>query len=246
MKKETNQTVDRALALLSLFSEEEELGISEISLAMGIDRTSISRLVSSLEKADFLQKNEETRKYRLGMRLLYLGMLVEERNELAMQALPFMKQLSEQFQVTSLLSTLENNQVRVLHKVSAGPVVYMSARVGLLLPAYCMASGKLLLAYSGTENIQSYLSNTPLSAMTRNTIVDPALLSEEFQRILLQGFAEDNGEATIGLSCISVPVYGPQRRVIAAFSLSGQSEIVQSNRLAMLNSLKNVSLQLSN
>ena len=245
MKKETSQTVDRALQLLNLFSRYEELGISDAALLLKIDRTSVSRLVGSLEAADFIQQNPANRKYRLGMRLLYLGTLVRERNELTIRALPFMEKLSSRFQVSCMLCGLEKNQVRVFHKVSAGPVAYMSAEPGLLLPAHCMGSGKLLLANSGAENIRAYLSGAPFHAYTPNTITNAAGLAAELQRILQQGYSDEKGEATIGMSCVAVPVREPDGRAIASLSLSGQSELIRNLHDDLLKALLEASGQIS-
>lgn len=244
MKQETNQTVNRALHLLDFFADCEELGVSELSVLMDVDKTSVLRLINSLTNAGFLQKNDQTKKYRLGLKLLFFGRLVEERNELAISARPFMKQISDKYQATTLLTILDNNQTRIIQKISAGPFVYMAAQIGLLLPAYAMASGKLLLANSGEENIRSYLTSVPLTAMTGNTITDPEKLEEEFRTIRLRGFAKDSGESTLGLSCLAVPVYGPHRKVIAALSVSGQSEVINLAESSILQDLQNSTVNL--
>lgn len=245
MKAESSQTVNRALQLLNLYTDTEELGISELSVLMDLNKTSVSRIVNSLEAGGFLQKNEDTRKYRLGIRLLYMGTLVEERNELAKWALPYMKRISEEFQVNSILSILENNRVRVIGKAISGPFIYMSARVGISLPAYSMASGKLLLAYSGTENIKAYLSKISLDSLTENTITNPNDFLLCLDQIFHQQYAEDNEESTIGLSCISVPIFGPSQNVLAALSLSGQTQIINASKATMLDALKQVANKIS-
>lgn len=238
MGSERSQTVDKALQLLEYFSQYEELGITELASFMNTDKTTVFRLVTSLANAGFLQKNEQTKKYRLGLKLLHYGTLVNERNELANFARPYMSSISAKYQVSSLLSTLEGNLVRVLWKVSAGPIIYMSAQVGLLMPAYCMASGKALLAYSGEENIRSYVSSTELTPYTVNTITDPAALKQELEIIRTLGYAKDHAEATIGLSCLSVPVFGAKGRPAAAISASGQTEIINSKEPFILQDLR--------
>ena len=82
MPRETSQNVVNALRLLECFAKEEELGITELSEAIGVGKTATSRLVSSLEGFGYLRQNPATKKYRLGMKLVYLGSLVQDRQEM--------------------------------------------------------------------------------------------------------------------------------------------------------------------
>lgn len=241
MGNERSRTVDKALQLLEYFLHYEELGITELAAFMNTDKTTVFRLATSLLDAGFLQKDEQTKKYRLGLKLLHYGSLVNERNELSNYVRPYMNEISEKFQVSSLLCTLENSMIRVLWKVSSGPIVYMSAQIGLLMPAYCMASGKILLAYNDDAFIDKYLSETNLHPFTVNTITDPSTLKKELEIIRGLGYAKDRAEATIGLSCLSVPIFGPNKKPVASISASGQTEIINSKELLILQDLKNAS-----
>lgn len=245
MAADTSQTVDKALRIFDFFSDKEELGISELAVKMNSDKSTVFRLLGSLTNAGFLQKDEVTKKFRLGLRLRYLGELVTERNEVSKQALPLMKKISEKYQVSTLLCELENNQTRVLEKVSAGPLIYMTARVGVTMQPYSMASGKLLLAYSGEQNIEEYLSAAVLEAQTPHTITDKGQLREHFASILANGYAEDNEESNIGLCCLSVPVIMGGQKDVLALDASGLSDTIRENKPQLLIDLKEAALALA-
>lgn len=238
--KETVQSIENALRLLDCFSETEEMGITEIATLMDIGKATASRLVFSLQKYGYLQQDETTKKYRLGMKLMYMGALVKERNELVYLMDPYMKELAYHFQLCAHLVVLEGYQSKFIHKIVAGPFVSMRSHVGGTLPAYGTASGKCLLAHLSPQDIDIYFKNVKLKPMTQETIVDEKILREEFVQVKTQGYSEDRGESDMGLYCISVPLVDKYGHVIAAVSLSGLKETVVGKKGEIIKELVRV------
>lgn len=238
MKGETNATVDRALALLEHFSSSAELGITEMAKLTGSDKASVSRQVRSLEKGGYLTQNPETRKYRLGLKFLYWGMLVDSRNELARAGLPIMRELCTRYRLASQMCILEKGYSRVIQQVVDGPLMSRMVRKGAALPAYAMASGKVLLACAGDDYIRSYLDAVTFQAYTPHTITDRDALVRELAAIREQGYSEDNEESCEGLSCLAVPVFGYTGQAAASLSLSGQTRFVQEHHEEIIRDLR--------
>ena len=245
MAKEVSQTVVNALRLLECFGQEEELGITELAADIGVGKAVAARLVSSLGEFGYLRQNPQTRKYRLGLKLVYWGSLAQERNEIVQLVEPYLWTLSQEFQVSAHMAVLDHFAALITCKVTRGPIVYMNSRVGTSLPIHACATGKCLLAYSSEQFLQEFLGTQPLVRFTEQTITDPDVFLEEAQRIRQQGYALDNEESNLGLSCMAVPLLNAGGQITAAISLSGQTKFMKKNHVAILRRLREVQHELS-
>lgn len=242
--KETVQSVENALRLLECYAAAEEMGITEIAMMMDVGKATASRLVFSLQKYGYLQQDEVTKKYRLGMKLMYMGTLVKERNELVYLMDSYMKELAYRFQLCAHLVVLEGYKAKFIHKIAAGPFMSMRSHVGGTLPAYGTASGKCLLAHSSPQEIDTYFKNVELKPMTLETIIDERALREELIQIKERGYSEDRGESDMGLYCVAVPLTDGYGHVIAAASISGLKETVIGNKSEIIKELTKVSCEI--
>ena len=245
MSREVSQNVVNALRLLECFAKEEELGITDLSEAVGVGKTVTARLVSSLEQFGYLRQNPATRKYRLGMKLVYLGSLVQDRKEIVQLVRPCLRLLSREFQVSAHLAVQERYGSLVMSKVSMGPMVYMDSRVGNTLPLHASATGKCLLAFGGEQGVEQYVRNCELTRYTDMTITTPAALRKELREIQTRGYAVDNEESIIGLTCVAVPLLDARGHLVAAISLSGQTQFVLKKKSEIVRRLGDVQRELA-
>lgn len=234
-----------ALRLLECFAKEEELGITDLSEAVGVGKTVTARLVSSLEQFGYLRQNPAARKYRPGMKLVYLGSLVQDRKEIVQLVEPCLRLLSREFQVSAHLAVQERYGSLVMSKVSMGPMVYMDSRVGSTLPLHASATGKCLLAFGGGQGVEQYMRNCELTRCTDMTITTPAALQEELREIRTRGYAVDNEESIIGLTCVAVPLLDARGHLAAAISLSGQTQFVVEKKSEIVRRLGDVQRELA-
>ena len=231
--REVSQTVINALRLIECFHDKEELGITELAGETGIGKTAVARLVSSLEAFGYLRQNPSTKRYRLGLKFVYLSSLVQDRKELVNLVDPYLHSLSQEFQVTAHLAVYDKRGSLIADKVTSGPMVYMDSKVGTVLPIHACATGKCLLAF-GEERIWRNLLTAPLEKFTDRTVTDPVMFEKDLIKIKEQGYAVDDGESNVGLYCISVPLFDQGGTVVAAVSLSGQEWFMVENREKIL------------
>lgn len=243
-KQTTIQSVDKALHILDLFIDHDELGISEISRMTMMGKSTVARLIFSLAKSNFLKKNEATNKYRLGMKLSYFGTLVNERDELAKHADEMMVSLSKKHQLSCHLVVLEGQNIRFIHKINSGQIINMKSRIGGTMPAYCTATGKSIIANLPSEKRNKLVASMSLEVWTKNTITEKDELLEELTKIQKQGFSEDNEESELGLCCLAVPIFDFSGHVIASVSLSGQKEAVGNHKKEIIKDLQATSWEL--
>jgi DNA-binding IclR family transcriptional regulator len=220
-------TVDaaaKALELLSTFSfQERRLSLSELAARTGIPRATAFRLLSTLEAARFVTKVGG--EYQLGLKCFMLGNVVAADLDLREIARPHLVALRDATRETTQLAILDNWQVVYLERMpSPHPVGVMRARTGAILPAYCTALGKTLLAYEPSQDVAAWAAKQTFTALTRHTITSARRLLKELRAVRERGYAVDEQERELGVRCIAAPVRNHEGRVVAAISVAGPTE----------------------
>jgi DNA-binding IclR family transcriptional regulator len=215
------QSVQRAATVLRSFTQTDtDLGVTTLSKQLQLHKSTVSRLLSTLEQEGFVERNPETGKYRLGLGLITLAGIVLERIDLRQVAYPHLTALAEQTQETVNVVVLDGNEcMNVGGAASPRPIQYIG-RVGRRTPAHCTAAGKVLLAYLNPEERELRISGR-LRRFTPNTIIDRQVLDQDLVRIKAQGYAVTHEEQQNDLSAIAAPICDHTGRVCAAVVVSG-------------------------
>jgi DNA-binding IclR family transcriptional regulator len=229
-KKYHVRSVERALGVLKTFLDcDEEQSVTEISEKAGLDISTTFRLLVTLQSNGFVEYNNATAKYRLGVSCLELGSKFIKNNDIRKVALKQMEALRNEFGETVHLTILDGIEVVYLEKLSGlHPIGFMSSRVGGRAPAYCTGVGKAHLAYLPEEEIYKRFEGKKLFKYTKNTITNIKLLIEELERVRERGFSFDNEEHEIGVKCVAVPIFD-HNGVVAAMSISGPVDRMNSH-----------------
>lgn len=224
------KVLNKVFAVFDLFNEEVvELSAAQITERLQYNQTTVFRIISNLEEAGYLDRIADTGKYRLGMKLFFLGNLVKPYQLLKANARPLLRQLNEQTNETVHLGVLHQYQTLYLDKLESNRTVrVVISRVGHKLPAHCTGIGKVLLAHLPLDEVKSAVEETGLVANTPHTITSWNRLKAELEQIRKQGYANDNEEIEIGLKCVAAPLYR-DGRVIAAISVSVPKERFDRN-----------------
>ena len=222
-------TVDaaaKALELLGVFSfREPRLSLADLAKRTGIPRATAFRLLSTLEQSGFLAKEHGA--YQLGIKCFVLGNIVAGGLDLRETAHPHLVALRDATRETTQIAILDHWQVVYLERMlSPLPVGFMRARSGAILPAYCTALGKLLLANLPEAEQRDLLTSMKLAKRGPNTITSKKALSEELEHIGDAGFAVNDEELASELYAIAVPVRDAGAEVVAAVGLSAHSSVI--------------------
>src|SRR5512136_2943150 len=157
---ESIRAVERALAILWCFSRNTpELTLTQIAERVGLNKSTVHRLLATLDQNRFIQRDLATGAYRPGIRLMQLAYLMLEQNDLRRYATPFLHHLWEQVRETVDLAVFDNKEVVYLLVLESPQLVKLAAATGQRLPATCTASGKALLAFMDDETIQRVLED---------------------------------------------------------------------------------------
>jgi DNA-binding IclR family transcriptional regulator len=217
------QSLHKALNLLKLFDpSKSQWTLGEMVQALNFHKSSVQRLVATLESEGFLERVEPAKgRFRLGPMLLTLGHVALQCLDLRSVAHPFLQKLVAQTQETSHLCVVDQSQCYYLDKIDSQQAIRISTYIGQRLPLHCSAVGKALMSGMTEQEIDRIIAERGLLKFTENTITSREKLLQELTRIRNEGLALDNEEYDRGLRCIAAPVKDLHGRVIAAISISG-------------------------
>ena len=221
-KNERIKSIDKVLDLLEFLSaNQQETGITEISKKLHMGLSTVHRILTTLKSRGYVIQNQQTTKYRLGIRLFELGCAVQSTKRLVEITKPYLRQLSQNTNETANLAILEGKEVIYLDTIESSEILRTEIMPGTRTPAHCTALGKVLLAFISDREFENlYKSAEPLSSLTSKSISSLEELKKNLKKVKKQGYAFDREEYKIGINCIGVPIFG-RNGVIAAISITG-------------------------
>ena len=228
---ESIRAVERALDVLLCFSRETpELTMTQIAERIGIHKSTVHRLLATLEKKRFVQRDPVTGIYRLGIRLLQMAYLTLEHNDLRRLAASFLRRLCDQHQENIDLSVLEDGDVVYLTMLESPQRVKLAAAVGQRLAAFATASGKAMLAYLPDETVRRILERG-MPQYTLHTLRSPEAFFEDMRQVRKQGFAVSEQEFEEGINAVAAPILDLCERPIASVAVAGPAYRLTRERM---------------
>jgi DNA-binding IclR family transcriptional regulator len=226
------RAVERAMRILSSFDDRQhtELGVSEIAQATGLHKATAYRIVMTLVSSGFLERTAQGAKFRLGPRVVELGLGALRGLDFRRAAYPYMQQLVERYQEVCTLSMFDRGQVLYVEVVHSERSLTIAAGVGRHLPAHCTAAGKVLLAFLPTEVAETVLS-APLAVYTDRTITSADHLREELRVVRQRGYALADEEFEVGIWAISAPLRDSHGNLVAALSIPFPTNRLRRDRI---------------
>jgi DNA-binding IclR family transcriptional regulator len=207
-----------ALIFEKFLQSEGSLGVNEIARELSLPKSTISRLLISMQKFGFTRRDPSSQKFFLGIKLFELGCKASEDLELQSIAIPEMERLRDAINESVLLIILEDIHITYLHKVECKHAVVIQHKMGGTAPAYCVASGKAMLAYM-PDRLEKTIT-VGLKAWNSNTITDPERLRRECEKARKLGYATVSEEFREGVSGIAAPIFDQTGAVAASVSVA--------------------------
>jgi len=232
------QVVDRALAALDvLANRSSECSLAELCIALGLHKSTVHRLMMVLQQHRLVDKNPQTGRYRLGLKLFEFGSKAVAALDPRRHARPYLDRLQRELGETVFFCILDDGQVFYLDKVESQQSIRTACTVGSRAPAYCTAVGKAMLAELPDAEVNDIVRRWGLKAITANTITTAAALRAELRAVRSRGYAIDNEEKEEGLRCISAAVRGHSGKLFAAISASGPAFRITKGRIPEIGQL---------
>ena len=198
------QSLDRGLVIMETVARSSRpVSVAELAELLGVDHSSAFRLANTLKRRGFLAHQSGRKEYVLGPTIWRISHRYDWSNMLVMIAHEQLKVLASQTGETVHLAVREGKQALFIDHITANHVVSVSGQTGELVPLYCTAHGKALLADCDKAQLRALLGEGPLETRTKRTIVSVDRLARVCTQIRAHGFATDDGELVDGIRCVA-------------------------------------------
>lgn len=232
----SNQSVEKTLFIIeTLANSSLPMRLSELAKAVDMPSSTVLRMVNTLVKLGYARQEEEMpRRYSLTTRFLRIGQQAAEHTDIREIAHPFLVQLSDKTGESTCLSICEKDKVRYLDVVEgSGSLIAIRQRVGGSAQMHCTGSGKLYLMQYTDEQLDDFIRERGLPALTPNTVTNKAELCHELNACRERGYATDNEECEAGVRCVAAPIYDYAGKIAAVISITGVLSRMQKIRMEM-------------
>jgi DNA-binding IclR family transcriptional regulator len=230
-----NNTLIKGLQLLELLaSRAQPMGVSELADQLGLGKSNVHRTLQALVELGYVVNEDGRGAYRVSLKIWELGARVIARLDVRRAASAAMQWLLEETRETVHLSVLDGEQVVYVDKLDSPEPVRAYSEIGGRAPAYCVATGKALLAWRDPPRLALSAQQLPRQAFTPATITGAVELASEMERIRSQGFAVNRGEWRASVWGVAAPIMDGTGRVVAAVGVSGPTSRIKPNRVKSL------------
>ncbi|TDE11834.1 IclR family transcriptional regulator [Jiangella asiatica] len=223
--------VRKAVEVLDLLGEGRELTIAQLAERSGEPRSSLYRLLGTLEQLEMVEPTERRGYFRLGVHVMRLGIASVEGRGLRECARPALERLrTETGGLTAYLVVRRDREAVCIERVEGTRVASMALKLGGALPLHAGAAPRALLAFSAEDQWREYTDGGELRRLTDNTPAEPERLYEVLAQERAEGICVSDGDVTVGIAAIGAPIFDHDGAVVAAMSVSGlRDEVVGPN-----------------
>ncbi len=214
-------TLDKGLHVLEVLAgidTDDGLTLTELGLLLGMHRTTLLRILTTLRARDFVTRDHATDRYRVGLRVLTLSGAVLRHLDIRQIARPVLQEFCARIEELVLLTVLSEDAIVTIDRFEGHPTLSLRTVPGERRPLYCTAAGKALLANMPDAVVRDILA-AGMPAMTPRTITSPETMRQQLVEIRQRGFAWDDEERIEELRCVAAPVFGHDGVAIAAISV---------------------------
>lgn len=230
----SSKSLQKALRILfHLAQNGPGLGVTQLANALDVNKATVHRLLTAMQKFELIEKNPESEQYRLGLKLHELGLRALESRTLRSDAHPLLLELARRSHETVSMAILGSAGIVCLDRVdSSHTVISVRTAIGGRFPAHCTAVAKAVLAYRTDQEIDAILSANPLTRYTPFTLTRASDVKANLRQIVQRGYALDNQELEHGLSGVAAPIRDGDGHVIGALGMAGPTPRFRGKPLA--------------
>lgn len=215
------QVLGKVALILDALAEEQEVSAGRLADLIGEPRSTVYRLLSSLQTLDMVEPGSRRGTYRLGLKLLRLGSAVVARFDERQAALPVMERVHEETEETVFLCIRRGYEAVCIERIDGRWVQSMALRLGGSLPLHVGAAPRALLAFESRDFWEEYLGRGRLEPFTQSTPVSRTELLGALEAVRESGASISDGDVVIGMASVGAPIFDHNGKVCAALSMSG-------------------------
>ena len=231
MTAATLGSVANAARLLKSFSStQREWGVSDLARSLSLGKSTVHRLLATLVAEGMIDQDARSGRYRLGLVMFDLAAAVRTQYDLHEALLTPMTELRNRSGETVQVAVLDGRQVVYIERLDSPNTLRIFLEIGRRNWAHCSGTGKVLLAHIPQRELDRLLDGWVLESRTAHTITSISVLRKALEAVRAQGFAENRHESELGVVSWSAPVRDASGAVVAALSVAGPADRMDSDR----------------
>ena len=226
-KTKQNASVDGVWAVSLAFQILETLArgekpwrVTDLALELGTSKTRVFRYLQTLLNLGYVSQESDTDRYRIGIRLAFLGNAAAMSFDIVSLSRPMLHRLRDSLQVAVVLAKVEGEKIFLIDKIDGPSLLSINALVGIPLALHCSAQGKLLVAFSEPRLMEDLIA-AGLKPVTPSSITDPGRFRREIARVRSRRWATAPSETLTGLNVAAVPIFDHSGHVTATIGILG-------------------------
>jgi DNA-binding IclR family transcriptional regulator len=236
-KKDKNpiQVSERLNQVFEALADNGSLHLKDLCSLVGLNKSTVHRLLESLICLGYVRKNAESGCYELSFKIVEISQRLLDRMDMGDEIRPYLKKLAKATGETVHLVIQDGTNAVYIEKVeSFENSIHMASRIGSKVPLYCSGVGKAICAELTDDKLISLWMQSDIAPLTENTITDYAVFTEKIAEIRKNGYAVDDEENEIGVRCIAaaLPLRGQTGRY--AFSIAAPANRITDDRIPNL------------
>jgi len=226
------KSLEKIIKILDYLSDiEREVGITELSLELNLPKSTVHRILKDLSRYSVVEKENDTSRYKIGLRILKYSNSLLRSLDLRQIAKPILKKVCNETQETTFLTAWRNDQGICIDSISSSrsTSTHLFVEIGREMPFHCTASSEVLLANQPIEDIKRIINKKQLLRYTPNTITEPKKLIIHLSDIKNKGFAVCNEELEEGIKAVAAPIKNINGKTIASITITGLAKRMSSS-----------------
>ncbi|MEM9222687.1 MAG: HTH-type transcriptional regulator BhcR [Pseudomonadota bacterium] len=227
----TVQALDRGLHLLRAVASSGGSTLTEIAHSAGLPPSSAHRILLTLQKHQFLDFDETTQEWTVGVEAFRVGSAFAERANLVDASRDVMRRLADDLGETANLGIRHGGDVVFIGQAESHHPIRAFFRPGTRTPLHASGIGKALMAAAGRDEMAEHLRTAELLGFTPQTITAPERLAEDIELTRKRGWAFDNEERFLGMRCVAAAVFDASANPVGGISISGPTVRMADERI---------------
>lgn len=239
-------SAENVVKILFALNENVKLGLNEISRVTEINKSTVFKILKTLEFYKLIEQEEITQKYKLGISILQLSGTVLKELDLRTVARPVMNELAKKHEHTLTLAIRSGSFLTFIDRVDGKDNVRFYCDIGKVTPFNGGAAAKAYLANLPKEEVDKIVSENNFKKITSKTLTEAELL-KELESIREKGYSISDEEVDLGVLAIGVPIFGHEGKVIASMAIAGLKQLISEDEIKeLIESMLKASAEISN
>jgi len=212
--------LNKIFNIIEFLKSNSEMSLKELSESLDINKSTTYRILTQLAKYGYIEKNNETKKYKLGIKFVEIANHIIQDFKLIEIAAPYIDKINSITKETIHLAQMVGDEVVYVDKRESLNPIRLHSQIGKKTPWHCTGVGKVILAFQPKDFQEMILNSITFEKFTEHTIIDKEQFISELESIKRQGYALDREEHQENVGCIAAPILDSTNKVFASISVT--------------------------